>query len=63
MCTLQPLCDAGFRADPAWDITFQGRDIQSAPERVHMISLYVCVSCVFISMVFCCDHNNRKEGC
>lgn len=43
-------------------MTFQGRAMRSAPEQLHMISFCVCVSCVFISMAFCCDHN-RKKGC
>lgn len=63
MCTLQTLHTVGFRADPALGYDLQGGDIQSAPEQLHTISLQVCVSCVFISILLCCDHNNRKEGC
>lgn len=44
-----------------WAMTFQGQDIQSAPEELHAIFLCVCVRCVFISIVLCCDHN-KKTG-
>lgn len=63
MCALQTLRAAGFRADPVWGVTFQGGDTQSAPEEDRVISLYVCVRCVFLSILFCCDHNSRREGC
>lgn len=46
-----------------WEMTVQGGDILSAPEQLHVISLYVCVSFVLVSVLVFCDHSNRKEGC